>query len=155
MPPRLRPMTGPEVATFVGGQLEPYIAERIAAGESPDEARRIGEAQMAGHFPDATPAPGQLLYRVLDDGGTAVGDLWIGPRSAERTDAFWVWDVVIDEAQRGRGLGRAAMLLAEEAARAQGATELGLNVFGTNAVARRLYESIGYEPTAITMRKSL
>ncbi len=62
---------------------------------------------------------------------------------------------MIDPAHRGRGLGRAAMVLAEEAARSQGASELGLNVFGPNTVARRLYESLGYETTAVNMRKPL
>jgi ribosomal protein S18 acetylase RimI-like enzyme len=47
------------------------------------------------------------------------------------------------------------MLLAEDEARKRGATELGLNVFGTNAVARHLYESLGYNPTSIRMAKKL
>lgn len=67
----------------------------------------------------------------------------------------WVFYVEVDEARRGSGLGRAAMVLAEEDARAHGATELGLNVFGPNTVARHLYESLGFEPTAINMVKQL
>ena len=47
------------------------------------------------------------------------------------------------------------MLLAEHQARAHGATQLGLNVFGHNTVARQLYDSMGYELTAINMRKQL
>ncbi len=69
--------------------------------------------------------------------------------------AFWVWEVVVDEQHRGRGLGRAAMLLAEEQARAAGAVELGLNVFGYNTVARALYESLAYETLSMQMRKQL
>ena len=70
-------------------------------------------------------------------------------------NAFWVWEVVVDEQHRGRGLGRAAMLLAEEQARAAGAVELGLNVFGYNTVARALYESLAYETVSMQMRKQL
>ena len=47
------------------------------------------------------------------------------------------------------------MLLAEDEARGHGATELGLNVFGSNRVARHLYDSLGYETTAVQMRKPL
>jgi ribosomal protein S18 acetylase RimI-like enzyme len=47
------------------------------------------------------------------------------------------------------------MLLAEEQAHGAGATEIGLNVFGYNAVARGLYESLGYETTSLQMRKEL
>ncbi len=151
----LRPMTEDEVATYVAGQLGHYIGERIGMGEEPDQARSVAEDQFARLFPDGKPAPGQLVYRVLDDAGTDVGTLWIGPREPERPEKFWVWYVEIDEVQRGRGLGRAAMLLAEREARAHAATELGLNVFGHNTVARQLYESIGYEPTTINMRKRL
>ena len=47
------------------------------------------------------------------------------------------------------------MELAEVEARAGGATELGLNVFGHNQVARQLYESMGYVATSIRMNKNL
>jgi ribosomal protein S18 acetylase RimI-like enzyme len=33
--------------------------------------------------------------------------------------------------------------------------QLGLHVFGHNHGARRLYDSLGFEPTSITMRKPL
>jgi ribosomal protein S18 acetylase RimI-like enzyme len=155
MTPSLRAMTAVEASVFADNLLEPYIEERIASGEDPDLARRTAVAQTGSLFPGGVPAPGQLVYRVIDDAGTDVGSLWIGPHTPDRPEAFWVWDVAIDESQRGKGLGRAAMRMAEEEARAHGATELGLNVFGHNAVARRLYESLGYETTAVNMRKSL
>ena len=47
------------------------------------------------------------------------------------------------------------MELAEAEARAEGATEIGLNVFGHNHVARKLYDSMGYTATAIRMKKNL
>jgi GNAT superfamily N-acetyltransferase len=148
-------MTDDEIADLVAHQLGPYIDERIKAGERPDQARRIALEQIEGLFPDGKPAPGHLLYRVLDDDGTVAGDLWIGPHRPEDPEAFWVWSVEIKDSHRGKGLGRDAMVLAEQAARAHGATELGLNVFGHNFVARRLYESMGYETTAVHMRKPL
>jgi GNAT superfamily N-acetyltransferase len=146
-------MTDEEVTAFLATILAPYIADRITAGDPPDEARRMAEEQTESHFPGGRPAPGQLVYRIVDEAGLAVGSLWVGPHRPERADAFWVWDVEIDPPHRGRGLGRAAMVLAEEAARAHGATELGLNVFGPNTVARHLYETLGYETASVTMRK--
>ena len=47
------------------------------------------------------------------------------------------------------------MELAESEARSRGATELGLNVFGHNQVARQLYESMDDVTTAIRMNKNL
>jgi ribosomal protein S18 acetylase RimI-like enzyme len=153
--PSLRALADDDLPEFIATTLAGYIDGRIGAGEAPEKARRIAQEQTAVLFPDGRPAPGQLVYRVIDDDGVAVGLLWIGPHGPDDPHHFWVWDVAIDENQRGRGLGRAAMLLAEEAARHHGATELGLNVFGPNTVARRLYESLDYETTAINMRKAL
>jgi ribosomal protein S18 acetylase RimI-like enzyme len=148
-------MTEDEVADFVTRTVDPYIEARITAGDHPDDARRIADEQTEALFPGGTPAPGQRVYWVVDDDGTSVGSLWIGPRTPTRPEFYWVWDVAIDEAYRGRGFGRVAMTLAEEESRTQGATALGLNVHGHNVVARNLYESMGYQTTALQMRKSL
>ncbi len=149
-------MTDEQIAPFISVNTEGYVEERVKSGDSPEAARRIAENEMAVLFPDGSPALGQLLYQVIDDEGAAVGLLWIGPTMGEEPGAkYWVGKVEIDEPYRGRGLGRIAMLLAEDAARAHGATELGLSVFGHNPVARHLYESMGYITKSVQMRKPL
>jgi hypothetical protein len=40
---------------------------------------------------------------------------------------LWIWEITIEEPHRGRGLGKAAMVVAERRARSQGATDLGFN----------------------------
>lgn len=148
-------MTDEEVVSFAAGQLAAYVEERVASGEDREDATRIATDQTNAVLPGGRPAEGHLLYRLVDDHGTAVGSVWIGPPPGGLRDMLWVWYVEVDPAYRGRGLGRAAMVLIEEEARSRGAAELRLNVFGHNTTARRLYESIGYETTAITMRKRL
>jgi GNAT superfamily N-acetyltransferase len=155
MPVSLRPLTNEELSEFIEADIEGYVEERVRSGERQDVARRVAREQSMALFPDGTPADGQLLFRVLDDDGTAVGTLWIGPQHADQPGAFWVWDVRIEESHRGKGYGRATMELAEDEARSRGASELGLNVFGHNQVARQLYESMGYAATAIRMKKIL
>ena len=132
-----------------------YIEELVASGRTRDDAVLYSAKSMAPAFPDGHPAPGHAVFDVLDDAGQIVGYLWIGPDTSEDPAAWWVWDIEIDEAQRGHGYGRAAMVLGEDYARRQGARTLGLNVFGSNAVARSLYESLGYATTALQMRKPL
>jgi GNAT superfamily N-acetyltransferase len=146
-------MTEQQIAAYRGPATANYVDERVAAGEDPEVARAVGQRQMDELFPGGRPAPGQHLF-ILVEGGRAVGSLWIGPRP-DQPSLWWVWDVVIDEAHRGGGLGRRAMELAEETAASHGATRLGLNVFGHNQVARHLYESLGYQATAINMAKTL
>jgi ribosomal protein S18 acetylase RimI-like enzyme len=96
-----------------------------------------------------------MVFDVVDDAGTTVGYLWIGPDTSDDDGAWWIWDILIDADKRGRGLGRRTMALGEEYARTQGAHTLGLSVFGFNTGARGLYESLGYETTSVKMRKRL
>lgn len=131
-----------------------YIAERIDAGETRAEAEANAELSYGRTFPDGVPSPTQRIFDVLD-GDTVVGYLWLAPRSDTEPDHWWIWDIEIADEHRGRGLGRATMILAEDAARSEGATSLGLNVFGGNAVARRLYTSLDYREMSVQMRKEL
>jgi ribosomal protein S18 acetylase RimI-like enzyme len=132
-----------------------YIDELIAAGRTREAAVRHAAANMEPSFPGGSPAPGHAVFDVLDEAGEAVGYLWIGTDTSDDASAWWVWNIEIDVSKRGRGYGRAAMLLGERYAREQGANTLGLNVFGSNTVARGLYEALGYEATALQMRKPL
>jgi ribosomal protein S18 acetylase RimI-like enzyme len=150
----LRPMTLAEIEEFRTGHIDEYIKGRVDAGESPETAHRIALAQHEEFYPGGLPAPGHHHYRVIED-STPVGSLWLGTAPGDKPSQEWVFLVEIDEAHRGKGHGRAAMLLAEEEARRHGAKELGLNVWGPNKVARSLYESLGYQTSSIQMLKPL
>jgi GNAT superfamily N-acetyltransferase len=130
-----------------------YVAERVSAGDTPEEAAANAKEAMRRTFPDGSPAPGQLAGRLLL-GGQPIGEIWVGPSGTD-LERWWVWDVRLDEPFRGRGLGRRAMLIAEDLAQANGAVTIGLNVFAHNAVARNLYGSLGYRETSVQMRKDL
>ena len=132
-----------------------YIEELVAAGRTREDAIRHAAKSLDLTFPDGELAPGHAVFDVLNEAGERVGYLWIGPDTSEDPGKWWVWDIEIDGDKRGHGYGRAAMLLGEEYARQQGARTLGLNVFGSNAVARGLYEKLGYETMQLQMRKLL
>jgi ribosomal protein S18 acetylase RimI-like enzyme len=142
-----------DLASWLERTRSEYIAERIAAGDTWAEAAANADASLESTFPGGAPGPGQMTGWVCWD-GVRVGQLWIGPH-ADDPQRWWVWNVAIDEARRGQGLGRRTMGLAERLAAANGATTIGLNVFAHNAVARGLYRSLGYEETSVQMRKSL
>ncbi len=131
-----------------------YVADLIATGVGEAAASRTAAEQQAAAFPDGRPANGHVVFEVVVDGEEA-GQLWIGPRAPDDYDHWWVWDIEIDEAWRGRGVGRAAMELVEREARARGAIEIGLSVTAENSPARHLYESLGYRQIAVRMRKPL
>jgi ribosomal protein S18 acetylase RimI-like enzyme len=67
----------------------------------------------------------------------------------------WIYDIEIVRERRGEGYGRRLLRAVEQLAAERGATTIGLNVFGGNAVARGLYESCGFEVSSLQMRKAL
>jgi L-phenylalanine/L-methionine N-acetyltransferase len=60
--------------------------------------------------------------------------------------------ITIGSAHRGIGVGRAMMDGIERWARASGIAKLVLGVFDVNAVARGLYENLGYEVEGVERR---
>ncbi len=147
----LRPMSRDRLAEYLQAGTDEYIADLIAAGTPPEVARKNASDVMAESFPDGVPANGNEIFDVMDD-SEPEGILWL----ANQGDGTWfIYDIEILEQQRGNGYGRATMLAAEDHVRASGGTTLELHVFGSNRTARQLYESLGYEPTRIRMRKQL
>lgn len=142
-----------DLADWLARSNAEYIEERVASGDTPEEARANAHASMGRTFPGGVTSPRQRVGRLLL-AGEPIGELWVG-QFGEDPERWWVWNVRIDEQFRGRGLGRTAMLLAEDLARVRGAVSLGLNVFAHNTVARNLYSSLGYRESAIQMRKDL
>ena len=167
MPLSLRPISDAELTRWLADRRGEYVQSRIASGEPAEIAEANAAESYARLFPGGTPAAGHEIFVLVedndaDDGGPgapdpggAVGTLWLGPYPDNRAGAVWVWNIDIDAEHRGRGLGRAGMLLAEDEARRRGAHEIGLNVFGFNDVAIGLYRSLGYEAASIQMRKVL
>ncbi len=147
----LRPMSPGDLAAYIARSTEEYVRELVRAGMREEQARANADAGIASAFPGGVPANDNEAFDVLD-GEQRVGLLWLGPQSP---GTWYVMDIEIRAELRSQGYGRATMLLAEDVARAHGATHLGLNVFGHNPGARALYESLGYEIQAIRMRKAL
>jgi ribosomal protein S18 acetylase RimI-like enzyme len=151
----VRPMTPEEYDAWIVDEISAYAGDLAqASGSTLEEAHLRAEQQTRDLLPDGPATAGAHLLRVLDDAGEPVGVLWLGPHP-QRRGAGWVYEVQIDEARRGEGLGRAAMVAAERIGREAGWTALGLNVFGHNPRARALYDALGYEVAATTMAKPL
>jgi ribosomal protein S18 acetylase RimI-like enzyme len=123
-------------------------------GESEEFARRKADTDFAAILPQGLDTPSHWIF-VIEAGGEKAGLLWLAERPHGRERECWIYDVEIDEAQRGKGYGRAAMELAEAEARARGLPRIALNVFGGNEVARTLYRSVGYVETSVQMAKDL
>jgi ribosomal protein S18 acetylase RimI-like enzyme len=109
---------------------------------------------LAQLFPDGYPSDVELRV-VENDSGDAVGHVVFAERERYGTRYAFLYDIEIDAAQRGQGLGRTAMQLLEAEVRELGLGELQLNVFGGNATARSLYRSLGFAELSVQMGKEL
>ncbi|MFC5219506.1 GNAT family N-acetyltransferase [Streptomyces coerulescens] len=145
-----RPMTEAEFGPWLAHGREGYVGDLVERGVPADDAHRKADAGYAKLLPDGL-ATENTLISVLEHEGRPVGRLWLGLWP----DTAYVLDVEADERVRGRGHGRALMLLAEAQAAEGGKDRIGLHVFAGNAPAERLYESLGYETTAYNLGKGL
>jgi ribosomal protein S18 acetylase RimI-like enzyme len=154
---RLRRLRDEELPAYVEHTRAAYESELVAqAGLTPQQAATKTEADWARLFPEGQLAPGNEIFAVEDAAGARVGDLWIAEREGDGGQRMlYVYSIAIDPEHRGRGLGREAMLLFEDEARARGISDLGLTVLGGNDIARSLYRSLGYSERAVFMSKTL
>jgi ribosomal protein S18 acetylase RimI-like enzyme len=148
-------MTEAEYDAWYEREIEGYAQDIARASGRPIEAaRERARHQHAEFLPDGLATPGTWIMTVRTDDDEVVGTIWLGPHP-HRGDAAFVYDIEIDESRRGEGLGRAAMLAAEALVRDAGLNEIGLNVFGFNEPAQRLYSSLGYRVVSTQMSKRL
>jgi ribosomal protein S18 acetylase RimI-like enzyme len=131
-----------------------YVADMVAAGVDRDVAEAKADNDFVAVLPDGLETKDHLFF-MIEDAGEPAGYLWLAERQGELGHHLFVYGIEIDESHRGRGVGRAAMELAEAGARRLGIPRIALNVFGGNDVARGLYASLGYRETAVFMEKTL
>jgi GNAT superfamily N-acetyltransferase len=137
-----RPMTEAEFADWRAESEQGYAADIADSGTLPAaEAAIAAEMQFNQILPAGLRTENHSFLCLCAD-GEVVATNWIGHRYGPGVS--WVYGVETHAGHRGKGYGRAAMIIGEEATQASGDTHLGLNVFGHNAVAIGLYESMGY-----------
>ncbi|QDQ28389.1 GNAT family N-acetyltransferase [Chitinimonas arctica] len=152
----LRRMTASRYADFYRLSLDGYVASNIRSGrwDAADAPAKAAE-QMAKLLPQGLATPEHHFFDVISDEGEAVGVVWFALNRHGAGKQAWLYDILIDEAHRGQGLGRAAMQAFEAEAIRLGAASLGLNVFAYNDAAAALYRSLGFQPTSQQMSKPL
>jgi len=152
---RLVPMTESEFDAYMEKVIPEYAAENVRAGYwSDEEALERSRKSFNGLLPQGVKTENNYLFRVkLEESGEKIGMVWM-KHEAPRTHGF-IFDISLDEAQRGKGYGKQAMLALEEKARDLGLETIGLHVFAYNTAAMKLYKGLGYEVTSQNMTKRL
>jgi ribosomal protein S18 acetylase RimI-like enzyme len=128
---------------------------------SPELAARLSELvrQLSSSAPTPTVeelgsiARSRATYLLVarGDGGTILGMLTLAVFRTPTGVRAWIEDVVVDEAARGRGIGRALTEHALELAQRQGARTVELTSRPTRVAANRLYQQMGFAPRETTV----
>ena len=120
------------------------------AGLTREHAEAKAARDVAFVLADGAATKDTWIWAVEAD-GRRVGSVFVGIRDG----GLWLYDITIDEAERGKGYGRGAMTALEDEVRRLGYDTVGLNVWGGNEVARGLYRSLGWAEESVHMRKNL
>ena len=92
-----------------------------------------------------SPAITLLIARDSDARGEIVGSLTLAMFRIPTGRRAWIEDVVVDSAQRGKGIGEALTREALRVAQEAGATTVDLTSRPSREAANRLYQRIGFE----------
>lgn len=149
---RLTPMTEQDYPRWLEEAVRHYAGELASTGYFKDPDAMAAE-QFRQLLPEGLATPGHHIYHIRNENDVPVGVIWIGERPEVRMGFIYSLDVMPEH--RRRGYARGGMLAAEEEVQRLGLTSLGLNVFGQNAPAISLYQSLGYRVTNFNMKKDL
>ena len=154
---RLRPMTHVEYEAFYSKLIVEYATVNVEAGNwLKEDSIELATKASKELLPHGRETSRVLLMTAENSEGESVGYVWVGlDRVGAPNTGAWIYDIEVYEARRGQGYGRALLAAAEKETLKNGVNKLGLNVFGSNTVARTLYESAGYDITQIQMSKQL
>jgi ribosomal protein S18 acetylase RimI-like enzyme len=141
-------------ACFVELQdFERKIDPRMPSGE------QVADAYLELMHRRCREFDGAVLVAEVDRALVGFVTVWARFRSAEPDDDpsehGFVSDLVVTEAQRRRGIGRALLRAAEARAREAGAGALCLSVKAGNTAARSLYAAEGFVVSEILLEKRL
>lgn len=122
----------------------------LALRVGPEQARFVGSVrgalQEAVEGPHANP-----WYRAVYAGDEAVGFVMLSwnvePRPPQIIGPWFLWKLLIDERQQGRGYGSEVVRQVVELVRAEGATELLTSYVDAPGGPAGFYERLGFVPT--------
>jgi ribosomal protein S18 acetylase RimI-like enzyme len=133
-----------------------YAADKVASGQwSKEESLALSQKENDELLPQGLLTPDNHLYSILDFESRPVGMLWFAVKTKFNVRVAYVFDVVTAPQRRREGHAFRAFQALEGEVERLGLSGIALHVFGHNAGARALYAKLGFEPTNISLFKSV
>lgn len=158
---RLRDLTADEYTAYRVHLRDGYVQEMVELGGRDRASAEVkADRESVVSLPPEGPATGQVI-KAIEHQGQRIGVIWVGPAPDRGPDdpapagLAWLYDIEVEEHRRGQGWGHVLLGQAERLASELGFDRLGLNVFGGNERAIRLYQQDGYAVTSQQMAKDI
>lgn len=151
----IRVATDEDAAFFFQLELQTTWENLPRSGGLPWKRDAVREALCATHHV-LLQMPGNAFF-IAEVDGVRAGLLWFGIKHNHISgqEEGWIYNVTVCEPFRGRGIAKRLLARAEEFARTQGHTTIGLSVAVHNHIAQELYQTAGYETSNLILRKCL
>lgn len=145
---------GVRIRPLAEADFEPVTAliSQFGPQRTPTAERMVAVRRTYAALLRDEAAGGRSFSALAERNGTVVGVYagdWQRPFWAEATHA-WLADLMVDEAHRGQGIGRALLAHAVARASERGAAQLTLESGPRRGEAHRLYRSAGFTETGRT-----
>ncbi|MEK2688463.1 GNAT family N-acetyltransferase [Bdellovibrio sp. GT3] len=136
---RLEPMTADQLNHYSKFSFEKFLNDTAKlSGQSIEDLRaKFGD-------PPNRPSENDLWY-VIHSEDSPVGFIWIQIQP-KKQEAF-IYDFFIEAEFRSKGLGRKTLVSGIELMKQRPVDKMRLCVYHDNAIARKLYASLGFRET--------
>ena len=122
-------------------------------------AATAGTVQGYGSFLGTQLNEPKVIVLVAEQNGEVIGYTYAGVEGFDymslRGPAGALYDIVVDPAHRGRGVGRKLLDAAIDALKTKGSPRVVLSTAEQNAPAQRLFDRAGFRRTMIEMTREL
>lgn len=153
----LQPMTEGYFAHYYRTGLTGYAQQSVACGHwTESEALALSAQEYEVLLPDGLASADSYLFEIREaPEGETLGALWVRAQLRGNEAIAFVYDIVIHEAHRRRGIATRALQAVEGFALENKLTAVALHVFGSNHQAAALYRKCGFQVTNMYMYKSV
>lgn len=153
MKTKLQQMTEEEFDQYLAYFMPDYAKDLAENYMIPyEKAMKESKELMDQLLPDKQNSAEQLVYNIYStDEDKTVGVIWYNIQSD--SNKAYIYHIFIKAEFRKKGFATLVLQELEESMKSVGVTSMGLNVFGTNPNAYKLYKKLGYQVQSTAMGK--
>jgi len=155
MKTKLQQMTEEEFDHYLAYFIPDYAKDLVENYMIPlEKAMEESKNLMEQLLPNKQHTEGQLVYTIYSpEEDKTIGVIWYNIQSENKK--VYIYHILIKEEFRKKGFATFVLRELEESMKSDGITSMGLNVFGKNPNAYKLYEKLGYQTQSTAMGKRI